>query len=376
MDGKITVLQFIPSISAKDGGTTTYMRELTPSLGRLVNLHVCALGNIEDFVPLPNAKVHAIELRVIHICRMRKQWVKILDEVNPDIVHINCCWMPQCALVQYWTRRHVPYNSSHKPKILLTPHGMLEPWIISRNYWVKKVPAILLYQKWAVRDANVIVSTAEEERIHILQLGWNRNVEMLPNGIDTSAIEVKSHWKDARDLLFMSRLHPKKGLEMLIEAMSGVEHLRLKIAGEGEIAYVRSLMNMVNDLGLGGKIEFVGPVYGVEKWQMVRDADVVVLPSYSENFGLIVAEALASGTPVMTTTGTPWQAIEANDCGWWIEPNVEAIKRTLKAIQLTSSDDLRMKGQRGRTLIEEYFDVEKLAHSLYEIYSNDKKSGF
>ena len=163
---------------------------------------------------------------------------------------------------------------------------------------------------------------------------------------------------------------------MLIEAMSGVEHLRLKIAGEGEIAYVRSLMNMVNDLGLGGKIEFVGPVYGVEKWQMVRDADVVVLPSYSENFGLIVAEALASGTPVMTTTGTPWQAIEANDCGWWIEPNVEAIKRTLKAIQLTSSDDLRMKGQRGRTLIEEYFDVEKLAHSLYEIYSNDKKSGF
>ena len=376
MDGKITVLQFIPSISAKDGGTTTYMRELTPSLGRLVNLHVCALGNIEDFVPLPNAKVHAIELRVIHICRMRKQWIKILDEVNPDIVHINCCWMPQCALVQYWTRRHVPYNSSHKPKIFLTPHGMLEPWIISRNYWFKKVPAILLYQKWAVRDANVIVSTAEEERTHILQLGWNRNVEMLPNGIDTSAIEVKSHWKDARDLLFMSRLHPKKGLEMLIEAMSGVEHLRLKIAGEGEIAYVRSLMNMVNDLGLGGKIEFVGPVYGVEKWQMVRDADVVVLPSYSENFGLIVAEALASGTPVMTTTGTPWQAIEANDCGWWIEPNVEAIKRTLKAIQLTSSDDLRMKGQRGRTLIEEYFDVEKLAHSLYEIYSNDKKSGF
>lgn len=376
MDGKITVLQFIPSISAKDGGTTTYMRELTPSLGRLVNLHVCALGNIEDFVPLPNANVHAIELRLTHICRMRKQWIEVLDEVNPDIVHINCCWMPQCALVQYWTRRHVPVKSCHKPQILLTPHGMLEPWIIKRNYWTKKVPAILLYQKWAVSDADVIVSTAEEERKHILQLGWNSNVKMLPNGIDTSSIEVKSHWKVARDLLFMSRLHPKKGLEMLIEAMSDTDHLRLKIAGEGETAYVQSLLNLVNDLGLGGKIEFVGPVYCEEKWKMVRDADVVVLPSYSENFGLIVAEALASGTPVLTTTGTPWQAIESNDCGWWVEPNVEAIKNALKAIRKASSDELRMKGRRGRTLIEKDFDIEKLANSLYEIYSNDKKSGF
>ena len=163
---------------------------------------------------------------------------------------------------------------------------------------------------------------------------------------------------------------------MLIEAMSDTDHLRLKIAGEGETAYVQSLMNLVNDLGLGGKIEFVGPVYGEEKWKMVRDADVVVLPSYSENFGLIVAEALASGTSVLTTTGTPWQAIESNDCGWWVEPNVEAIKNALKSIRKASSDELQMKGRRGRTLIEKDFDIEKLANSLYEIYSNDKKSGF
>ena len=89
MDGKITVLQFIPSISAKDGGTTTYMRELTPSLGRLVNLHVCALGNIEAFVPLPNANVHAIELRLNHISRMRKQRIEVINEDKQDIVNNN-----------------------------------------------------------------------------------------------------------------------------------------------------------------------------------------------------------------------------------------------------------------------------------------------
>lgn len=367
MSNNITVLQFIPSISAKDGGTTTYMRELTPSLGRSVNLHVCALGKTEDFVPLHNAKVHAIEVSLRHICRMKRQWLAILDEVEPDIVHINCCWMPQCALVQYWTRSHYTSHTT-RPHIILTPHGMLEPWIISRNYWTKKVPAMMLYQKWAVRNADVIVSTAEEERKHILELGWNKNVVMLPNGIDTAAIEVKKEWKDAQDLLFMSRLHPKKGLEMLIEAMAGTSHLNLKIAGEGDTTYVQSLKDKVRDLGLTGKIDFVGAVYGNDKWQMIRDADVVVLPSYSENFGLIVAEALACGTPVLTTTGTPWQSIKDNNCGWWIKPEVRSVKAALESVENTNSYELREKGLRGRHLVETEFDIEKLATSLCNIY--------
>lgn len=358
----------MPSISAKDGGTTTYLRELTPALGRLVDLHVCALGKIDDFVPLPNATVHAIEVSLKHLCRMRKGWMALLDEIKPDIVHVNCCWMPQCALVQYWTRQKSRNDKSFSPRILLTPHGMLEPWIIGRNYWTKKVPAMLLYQKWAVRNADVVVSTAEEERKHILQLGWNKNVVMLPNGIDSSAIKVKKVWSDAQHLLFMSRLHPKKGLEMLIEAMTATDRLKLAIAGDGEPDYVQSLKEKIKALGQDDKIEMVGPVYGEAKWRMIRDADVVVLPSYSENFGLIVAEALASGTPVMTTTGTPWQSIVTHDCGWWIEPEVKAIKETLKIVGNQSADDLKNKGLRGRALIAADFDVSTLAKTLYKLY--------
>lgn len=369
------VLQFIPSLNAKDGGTTTYMKELTPALGKLVELHVCALGKVEDFVPLENATVHAIEVSMKHICRMKKQWLSVLEEVHPDIVHINCCWMPQCALVQYWTRQwqhstplSLERGAGGESPILLTSHGMLEPWIIGRNYWTKKLPAIWLYQRWAVKNADVIVSTAEEERKHILALGWNNNIAMVPNGIDTKSIVMKTEWNDAGNLLFMSRVHPKKGLEILIEALTATEKLNLTIAGDGEADYIAALKKLVTTKGLDSRVKFVGPVYGEKKWEMIRQADVVALTSYSENFGLIVAEALASGTPVLTTTGTPWKSIEERKCGWWIAPNVESVKRALKGVEATLSSELKTMGVAGRQLIADEFDVNSLATSLTEIY--------
>ena len=367
------VLQFIPSLAAKDGGTTTYMQELAPALGRLVELHVCALGNKEEQVMLQNATVHTIEKSLKHICTMRRQWMALLDEVKPDIVHINCCWMPQCALVQYWTRKYKFQVPGSKFQVFLTPHGMLEPWIISRHYWTKKVPAILLYQKWAVRNADVVVATAEEERKHIADLKWNDRIAMIPNGIDTARIEMKSSWKDAGDILFMSRIHPKKGLEMLIEAMTQTTKLKLKIAGEGEPEYTESLKVLVSNKSLNDRIDFVGAVYGDEKWKLIREADVVVLPSYSENFGLIVAEALASGTPVLTTTGAPWKPIADQNCGWWVEPNTDEIRTALKAVETTTAEQLKTMGESARTMVETLFDVRNMAESLFAIYRTAQK---
>lgn len=361
------VLQFFPSINIYDGGTTTYIKELAPALGQMVELHVCALGDKKNCVPLENATVHTIEVSLKHICRMKRQYIAVLDEVKPDVVHINCCWMPQCALVQKWTREWVK-SEGLRVKVMLTPHGMLEPWIISRNYWTKKLPAIWLYQKWAVKNADVIVSTAEEERKHIEQLGWNNNIIMVPNGINTAPIEMKSQWNDAKELLFMSRIHPKKGLEILIEALADVKELTLMIAGDGDPDYVQYLKTMVSNYGIGDRVTFTGPIYGEEKWRLIRDSDVVVLPSYSENFGLIVAEALASGTPVLTTTGTPWKSIEECHCGWWVDANVDAVKTALNSVKTTLSGVLEKMGRRGRQLVEEQFSAEKLAKRLLITY--------
>lgn len=364
------VLQFIPSLNAYDGGTTTYMQQLAPFLGAQVELHVCVLTPLDDCVPLPGAMLHRIELRLTHLLRMRRQWMTLLDELQPDVLHINCCWLPQCALVQHWTRCWSS-RTHRQVSCFLTPHGMLEPWLIGRNYWTRKLPAIWLYQRWAVRDADGIIATALSEQQHLAQLGWCSpgRISLLPNGIDVHSICIKETWQERpMSLLFMSRLHPKKGLDMLLEAMSEVEGFDLVIAGDGEPDYIEQLKNLASRLHLSERCRFVGPVYGSAKWELIHSADGVVLPSHSENFGLIVAEALACGVPVLTTQGTPWKEIEEYRCGWWVEPTVSAIRNALEALAKTSLQERKEMGLRGRKLVSEYFDISALADGLISLY--------
>lgn len=364
------VLQFIPSLNAYDGGTTTYMQQLAPFLGARVELHVCVLTPLEDCVSVPGATLHRIELRLTHLLRMRRQWMELLDQLQPDVLHVNCCWLPQCALVQRWTRSWSQRNHRKVP-CFLTPHGMLEPWLISRNYWTRKVPAIWLYQRWAVRDADGIIATALSERQHLSQLGWcnPERICLLPNGIDVHSIRVKENWNEQHmSLLFMSRLHPKKGLDMLLEAMTGVEGFDLVIAGDGDPSYIEELKHLAQSLHLSERCRFVGPVYGSDKWDLIRSAEGVVLPSHSENFGLIVAEALASGVPVLTTQGTPWKEIQEYRCGWWVEPTAPAIRSALEALAKTSLQERKEMGQRGRKLVLEHFDISALVEGLLSVY--------
>lgn len=365
------VLQFFPSLSERDGGTTTYMQQLAVALAPRVELHLCVLTDLEACAPIPGAHLHRIELRLAHLWQMRRQWLAVLDEVGPDVVHINCCWMPQCALVQYWTR-HYSRRKGRAIRLVITPHGMLEPWLVQRNYWTRKLPAIVLYQRWAVRNADAIIATAEAEREHLCALGWAKTgrIQLVPNGIDVASIRLKGAGTFRRSprlsLLFMSRLHPKKGLEQLIKALP--EGVELKIAGEGDEAYAQHLRREVAALSKDGQCRFLGPVYGEEKWQLIRAADIVVLPSFSENFGLIVAEALASGVPVLTTEGTPWQQLCDLRCGWWVRPEVESLRRALEEALRLDAPALEEMGRRGRRLVEEHYSSQVQADRLMRIY--------
>lgn len=378
----LRVLQFIPSLDAHDGGTTTYLQQLTPSLGALCDLHVCCLmphdGDTSHCVKLDSATVHFIEIDYLRRRRkMKREWLALLDALRPDILHVNCCWMPQCALVQRWfvawrSRMNLRANA---PKSCLTPHGMLEPWIIRRNYWTRKLPAIWLYQRLAVRSADAIFATAEEERSHLQELGWNPRIVMIPNGIDVDAIAMKASWQAPRNFLFMSRIHPKKGIDILLRALAQLHGLplRLEIAGEGDLDYVASLKKMTEDLGLQGIVSFLGPVYGNRKWEVIHRADVVVLPSHSENFGLIVAEALSAGVPVITTHGTPWGSLQESRCGWWIEAAADPLAEAItEAYGLTAAEAEAM-GRRGRQLVAERYDVKLQARRIAEAYAGLSK---
>ena len=215
-------------------------------------------------------------------------------------------------------------------KTYIMPHGMLEPWILHRHYWTRKLPALLLYQRKALKKAVGLIATAESERRNIVSLNVNANVQLIANGIDMSGIIMKSSWKRRKKILYVSRIHVKKGIELLIETAAGIsEHLKdyeIVIAGEGDADYVARLKAQAQNSLLN--MRFVGGVYGEEKWRLFQEADFFVLPTYSENFGYVIAEALACGTPVITTKDTPWEAIDGI-CGCWIERSEKELAKAI-----------------------------------------------
>lgn len=354
------VLHYIPTLGRQDGGTSMYMHQLSAELGQLVELHVVS-HPVENELELEHATRHALLLSP-NFWKVRRAYLQILDEVRPDVVHVNCCWHPYFAYAVIWARQ-AGY------KVVLTPHGMLEPWIMKRHYWTRKLPSLLLFQRRAVRMATLLHATAEMERKHLLDLGWNREVCIVPNGIEVQKIAMKEDWTPSHRLLFMSRIHPKKGVDLLIRAFASLpKEYRLQIAGEGTPDYVAELKQLAQRLGLEERVEWLGGVYGAEKWRLMREADVMVLPTHSENFGIVVAEALASGTPVITTQGTPWQELESEHCGWWIARSEENLAEAMRQAVACTAEQLSSMGQNGRRLVEKSYSTKTVAQRFLEIY--------
>ena len=358
----LKIIHYIPSIDRSCGGTTEYIRLLAEKLGQQSEMHV--VTHQSPFpVEMEQCQLHYVLRNIFGA--MKQEWNSLLDVINPDIIHVHGCWTPQCAWVQKWSQ-------AKGYKVVLTPHGMLEPWIMKRNYWIKKLPALLLYQKNAICKADSIHATAESEKDNLIQLGYNNKIKVIQNAVNVDSIRMKDSWTRTKTILFLSRIHEKKGLNFLIEATAllkdELKGYQIVIAGEGDLTYIDVLKQMVSQAGVQDIISFVGGVYGEDKWNLFRKADVFILPTFSENFGIAIAEALASGTPVITTKGTPWEDLAKYGCGWYTEigtmPTVNALKDFLQLDEKT----LERMGRNGRRLIEEKYSTQAMADEMMELY--------
>lgn len=358
------IIHYIPSIDRMAGGISTYMQVLAKPLGTIAEVHIMTHAS-ENPLPMENCKVHDIPRYRPLSGVWKKAVVDLLDSVRPDIVHVNCCWTPDCAMIQRLAQKR-------GYKVVLTPHGMLEPWIIKRHYWTRKVPALWLYQKAAVQRADCVQATAESERDNLLKLGYNSNIKVVRLGIDAESIEMKRSWKKSRQILFLSRVHVKKGINFLVEAAdvlrNELQGYKILVAGEGEADYVEAMKRMICDRGLQDIVQLIGGVYGDEKWRLFQTSDFFVLPTHSENFGLAIAESLASGTPVITTVGTPWSDLNSSEAGAWIEIGTEPLVETLRRFLCLSEDELETMGRNGRKLIETKYSAHVMAEQMMEVY--------
>lgn len=306
--------------------------------------------------------------------RLTGREVEALDSFGkPDIVHDHGIWLSHNhRLAKLAARRRIPR--------LVSIHGMLEPWALSHKRLKKRI-AWWLYQRRDLTLARCLHATAEMEAVAIHRLDLGIPVRVVPNGVDVPADlhpragrarQCGVEKRQRRIALFLGRLHRKKGLPMLIEAWARVrpENWELRIVGPDESGHRAEVEKAIRAARLDNEISISGALEGQAKTLAFFGAELFVLPTHSENFGIAVAEALAHGLPVLTTTAAPWSMLPEHACGWWVSPTVKGIAEGLQRATSLDSTTLHMMGQRGRELATVQFGWQRVAEQFIGIYED------
>ena len=240
--------------------------------------------------------------------------------------------------------------------LIVSPRGSLSAWAM-RHHSASKLLFWAALQRPALKRAACFHATAEQEYEDVRRLGFRQPVAVIPNAIDLPSLAPAPKPRgEARTLLFLARLHPVKGADALIDAWRLVQDRfpawRLAIVGNdidgrGSSGYADMLRRRAAERG-AERVRFAGELRGAAKWDAYRGADLYVLPSHSESFGVTVAEALAAGTPVITTRATPWSTLATQDAGWCIETGSETLAATLRDALARDPAELAEMGLRGR----------------------------
>lgn len=358
------------------GGPVTAVRGLGKTLsGRDVDVSYWAPGTAQDRRELEGLdNSHLYDFNWPHRWHRSKGLVRGLCEsiASIDLLHVNGFWLhPTYAASRLACSRGVPY--------ILRPAGALEPWRLKngRLKRLKKTIYLKFLAKSMMANAACLQADSDQEAKHFRQMGYRGPITVIPNGIDISEFtsgdrsEAEAYWPELKErpvVLFMSRLSREKGLDQLIPVWADLvksaayKDAMLVIAGPDDRGYGKTVESIIDKCGMHSHFLLTGMVRGEKKLTLLRRADVFILPSYSENFGIVVAEALACGIPVITTTGTPWQELQAFDAGRWVRPEKAELACALLELLDLSESQRRTMGQRGRALVEKRYTWDAAAN--------------
>jgi glycosyltransferase involved in cell wall biosynthesis len=419
----VKILHVVALIQASTGGPAVSVTRLASEqakLGHEVTLACLDYPHLGPQVAAPGVRMVSVRGNVLAVrgrgwCPKFKR-VVMEEAAKADIVHNHGLWM--------WPNAYAREAAvaAGKP-LIISPRGMLEAWSLNRSRWRKAV-AWRLFEKKNLQSAAMFHATAESERESILEASKRLRDEetkrpkvkepiaevpivVAPNGVDLpdlgrkpgrEALEERfPELKGRRWVVFMSRLHPKKGVDVLLRAwarqkevasekwrepetavavVDSVKRSRgqtkdlpvLILAGSDLIGYRREVEKMVKELGLEDSVVIIGEVQGEMKDTLLANADLFVLPSYSENFGIVVGEAMSWERPVITSTGTPWKEVAEVGAGWWVKPEEESLAEALAEAMDKRSQELEATGAKGRALVEERYTWAAPAERLVRAY--------
>ena len=358
------ILSFVSSLDLDCGGPSRSVPMLVKGLAELgVDITLMTIHS-------ENMNIHALEgttakLKVLSPSFSRKEIAKYLAEEKFVLIQIQSMWeWPYHKVMAEARKQGIPY--------IITPRGMLEPWSLSQKKWKKKL-AWWLYQRNDVQKSACVFTTAKMEADHVGELGITTCKAIIPNGIETDGYPCKSsvgHVK--KQVLFLSRIHVKKGIELLFEAWKRIhtdyQDWQLLVIGNGETEYIQSLERRVECLDLKDSIRILPPVFGNDKIRLYQESALFCLPSFSENFGMVIAEAMSCGTPVITTTNCPWEILNETNTGWCIDLSVDNLEHALREAMWMDANALYDMGQKASKLIFDNFDYRSITRKTLRLY--------
>ena len=220
-------------------------------------------------------------------------------------------------------------------------------------------------------QAACIHVTCSQEMEHCRAFGLKQPIAVIPNPVQIPPYlhELRKSVDGIFRVGFLGRFHPIKNIETIIRAWSKLQlpNSELLLYGDGEHEYVEKLRALVRSTN-APNVRFMGFVNGREKYQALAELDILCAPSHQENFGMSIAEALLAGTPVIASTGTPWEELNTFQCGWWRDNSVESLCECIKEAQSLSSNELRAMGERGKQLILSSYSSAKVSQMMYQLY--------
>ena len=283
-----------------------------------------------------------------------------------------------------WTgvsRATLKIRQCHNIPTIIAPHGCLDHWALNFSRWKKRI-ALAVYERNNLVHASCLHATSENEIADFRDFGLTNPIAYIENGVQEKYLSVEGNAdrfreqnaiaSDKRILFFLSRITPKKGLIMLIEAIDKIKDdfngWQLIIAGMDEFDHKKEIENLINQLKLEEKIKILGPLFDQDKADAFAAVELFILPSYSEGSPLVVFESLAAGVPVITTKASTWSNLTVYNCGWWVDINTQAIIVALREAVSMSNEGLQQMGMRGKHLIASRYTWPQLAQKTIRLY--------
>lgn len=362
----LKVIHTVPRISEEASGPSYSVVRLCESLIAEAQEVVLATLDAPSKVPSPSFQVKFPlgpgPERLGRSPKMNRWLDEQARQSRVDVFHNHGLWMMPNVYPGWAARKHqIPLVVS--PRGTFTEYAMASGSVVKRLFWP-------LVQKPALSRVSCFHATCEAEYRDIRRLGFTQPVAIIPNGVDEMPYvpTVKTNF---RTVLYLGRVHPEKGMETLLRAWQHLEprhaDWRLQIVGPGKPQYVSKMQVLAKTLKLQ-RVEFTGPRYGADKWNIYRAAELYVLPSPSENFAVSVAEALMAGTPVIATKGAPWEKLEAKQAGWWIDIGEAPLQQAMEHALRLAPHELGKTGLRGRDWMLHDFGWSQIGRDMTKLY--------